>query len=370
MATRPPTLSVVIVTHDSREAIGRTVPAVIAQLRDGDELIVADNASADGTPTLVRELAPGAIVVETGANLGFAAACNRGAEAAGGELLCLLNPDAVPQDGWREAIERPLRQGRGWSAWQALVTADDGRIVNTRGGVVHFTGIAWAGGAGEPVAVGRVDDVIGGESGPVAGAANGTVAAPAESAEPGFVSGACLAIPRRTYLDAGAMPEEFFLYHEDVDLSLRLRLAGGRLGVEPGARVDHEYEFAKGPEKWRYLERNRWATLVRTYPAGLLAVLAPALLLTELALIPVALAGGWLAPKLAAWGDTLRSLPRLLGERRAIQARRSVRAAEFAAALSAELDSAYLGAAARSRLLRAGLRAYWSLALLLLGARR
>ena len=145
------TLSVLIVTHDSRQAVAATVPALVAQLRDGDELIVVDNASADGTAAAVRDLAPGATVIETGANLGFAAACNRGAEAAGGELLCLLNPDAVPQDGWRDAIERPLADGRGWAAWQALVTADGGRTINTRGGVVHFTGVAWAGGAGEPV---------------------------------------------------------------------------------------------------------------------------------------------------------------------------------------------------------------------------
>ena len=79
----------------------------------------------------VAELAPGATVIETGANLGFAAACNRGAEAATGELLCLLNPDAVPQPGWRDAIERPLVDGRGWAAWQALVTAEGGRTINT-----------------------------------------------------------------------------------------------------------------------------------------------------------------------------------------------------------------------------------------------
>src|SRR5918996_121372 len=123
---------------------------LVGQLRAGDELIVVDNASTDGTVGAVRELAAEAVVVETGGNLGFAAACNRGAEAATGELLCFLNPDAVVQPGWREAIEAPLHDGRRWAAWQALVTAEGGRVINTRGGVAHFTGIAWAGGAGGP----------------------------------------------------------------------------------------------------------------------------------------------------------------------------------------------------------------------------
>jgi GT2 family glycosyltransferase len=342
-----PTLSVVIVTHDSRAAIARTLPALAGQLRDGDELIVVDNDSADGTVALVGELAPGAAMIESGINAGFAAACNRGAAAASGELLCLLNPDAVPEPGWREAIERPLVAGRAWSAWQGLVTADGGRTVNTRGGVVHFTGIAWAGGAGEAV---------------------GT--APAVARAPGFVSGACLALPRGLFLELGGMPESFFLYHEDVDLSLRARLAGGRLGVEPDARVDHDYEFEKGASKWLYLERNRWATLIRTYPAALLALLAPALAATELALLVVAASGGWLPQKLRAWAATMVALPRLLGERREIQAGRRIGAGEFARGLAADLDSPFLGAAARSRALGLVLRGYWALVLALLGGRR
>ena len=84
------------------------------------------------------------------------------------------------------------------------------------------------------------------------------------------------------------MPEPFFLYQEDVDLSLRLRLAGGTIGIEPAARVDHDYEFAKGPAKWRYLERNRWAMILRTYPLALLLLLTPALLATEIALFAIA----------------------------------------------------------------------------------
>jgi N-acetylglucosaminyl-diphospho-decaprenol L-rhamnosyltransferase len=343
-------LSVVIVSFNSAAALGATVPALAAQLRDGDELIVVDNDSADRSAAVAAELAPGVTVIETGENLGFAAACNRGAEAATGELLCLLNPDAVPAPGWRDAIELPLADGRGWAAWQALVTAEGGTKINTRGGVVHFTGIAWAGGAGR-----RIEELPATESLAID--------------EPGFVSGACLAITRRAFLDAGGLPDRFFLYHEDVDLSMRLRLAGGHLGVEPAARVDHDYEFEKGATKWRHLERNRWATLIRTYPAALMVALAPALAATEFALILVALTGGWLGQKVLSWLDLWRQAPSLLRERSAIKRTREVSAGEFASSLTAELDSAYLGALGRSRLLNALLRAYWAAVLRLLGSR-
>jgi hypothetical protein len=155
-----------------------------------------------------------------------------------------------------------------------------------------------------------------------------------------------------------------------VDLSLRLRLAGHALGVEPAAGVEHDYEFVKGPAKWRRLERNRWATLIRTYPGALLALLVPALVATELALVPVSVAGGWFGQKLLAWGDLLRWAPRLARERRRIQGERAIRAGEFARGLTADLESPYLGRAARSRALRWALRAYWSLVLALLGASR
>ena len=341
--THAPTVSVVVVTFRHGDELRPALAAVTEQLRDGDELIVVDNASGDSTPEVALAAAPRARLVRNDENSGFPAACNLGAARAGGELLVFLNPDAVPAPGWRDAIARPLGDGSGWSAWQALVTAEDGRVVNTRGGVVHFTGIAWAGGAGEPVGGGVL-------------------------AEPGFVSGACLAIPRAEFERLGGFAADFFLYHEDVDLSLRSRLAGGSIGVVADARVDHDYDFDKGLAKWRYLERNRWATLLRAYPASLLLLLAPALAATELALIPVSVIGGWFGQKVRAWGDTLRALPRLLRERRAVQATRTVSAAEFARSLTATLDSPFVGAASRSRVLNGLLAGYWRLVLRLLGA--
>jgi GT2 family glycosyltransferase len=326
-------LSVVMVTYNSAAAVRATLPALVPQLRPGDELVVVDNRSSDETPAVVRRLAPDAVVVESPGNLGFAAGANAGARAAGGELLVILNPDAVPAPGFLEAIRDPAGD---WTAWMGLVRAGDG--VNSSGGIVHFTGIAWAG-----------------------------QAAPSDTREVAFLSGACLAIPRATFLAAGAFSEPYFMYQEDVDLSLRLRLTGERLGVEPAAVVDHDYEFAKGPDKWRRLERNRWATLIRCYPGRLLVLLAPALTATELALLVVAAAGGWLPQKLAAARDTARSLPRLLRERRAIQAARTVSPAAFAAALTPDLDSPFLGRPGRSRLLRALLRGYWRVVLAFLG---
>jgi GT2 family glycosyltransferase len=338
-------LSVVVVTFNSRDAVAASLPPLLRQLASDDELIVVDNASSDGTPERVRALAPAARLIEQPRNTGFAAGCNAGAAAAQGELLLFLNPDAAVAEGFAEAIRRPHVEDRGWAAWMGVVTAEHGAVINTSGGVVHFTGVAWSGRVGEPVA-----------------------AAPRAPGEVAFASGACLALPRSAFARAGGFAERFFMYCEDVDLSLRLWLAGGSVGVEPAARVDHDYAFAKGARKWRLLERNRWATILRTYPGALLALVAPALAATELALVVVAVREGWGGAKRAAIGDTLRALPRLVRERREIQAGRAIRAAEFAQLLTPDLDSPYLGAAGRSRVIRLGLRAYWRLVLTALRA--
>jgi GT2 family glycosyltransferase len=337
-----PTLSVLIVAYDSRDDLTKTLPALLPELGDGDELIVVDNKPGDGSVEVVRELAPAARIVRPGGNTGFAGGCNAGAEEASGDLLVVLNPDAAPRPGFGEAIRRPWAEGREWGAWQALVADGDGARINSAGNPVHFTGIVWAGGHGRPLA----EALMAGE-------------VPA-------ASGACLAVPMARWREAGGFPAEFFMYHEDVDLSVRLRSAGHPVGIEPAAVVNHDYEFAASEDKWRWLERNRLAFLVRTYPGALLALLAPALIATELALLPVAAAGGWGRQKLRANLEFLRWLPRLLRERRQVQAQRVISAAEFASHLTPDLDSELISPLVRSWPARALLRGYWRLVRLLL----
>jgi hypothetical protein len=143
-------------------------------------------------------------------------------------------------------------------------------------------------------------------------------------------------------------------------------MAGGTVGIEPTALVAHDYDFSASADKWRWLERNRLAFVVRTYPGALLALLAPALIATELALLPVAAAGGWGRQKLRANREFIRWLPHLMRERRALQRQRKISAAEFAAALTPDLDSDLISPLVRSLPARLLLRSYWRLVRLLL----
>ena len=311
-------LSTVVVAHDSLAELRRTLPPLLAQLQAEDELVVVDNASRDGLDGELEQLAPGCRLISLSANVGFAAGANAGAAAARGELLVFLNPDARVLPDWSEAIRAPW--GSDLAAWMGLILLEDEQSINTSGGVLHFTGFGWAGQMGEPVASG-----------------------PAQITDVGFLSGACLALPRARWEAAGGFAEDFFMYCEDVDLSLKLRLEGGRLAVVPQARVAHDYEFSKGLLKWRLLERNRWATILRTYPGRLLVLIAPALVAAELAVWLLAARNRWLGMKMLATLDIARSLPRLMAQRRAIQSRVTVTPAAFAALMTADLSSPYLG---------------------------
>jgi GT2 family glycosyltransferase len=334
---RRPTLSVLIVTWNEREQIALALTPLMEQLEEGDEVIVADNASTDGTVHEIKRVAPGARVIEMPSNRGYTVAANAAAAVSSGDLLITLDADAAVAPGFCDAIRAPAEDGRGWEAWMGLLTMDGGRLINTSGGVCHFTGISWTSQIGLPVSV-----------------------APTEPHEVGFLTGACLTTTRAAWERSGGFPEEYFLYFDDVDYSWRTRLAGGKIGIEPSAVVDHIYDFHRVQQrKWRYLERNRWATIIRTYPSELLLVLAPALIATELALIGISLHGGWGREKLRAIADVVRWLPRLLRERREIQATRCISARAFSEQFTADLSSPYLGRAAHSTALRIVLRAYW-----------
>jgi N-acetylglucosaminyl-diphospho-decaprenol L-rhamnosyltransferase len=329
-------IAVVVVTHQSAEHLPGLVATVAGQLREGDELVIVDNASSDGTAQRARSLGGWLRVVETGENLGFAGGCHVGVSLTQAPLMLFLNPDCQPQPGCIERLRSASQEHPGWAAWQAAVLLSDGRI-NTSGGVVHYLGIGWAGDCERP-----------------------STELPAHDREIAFPSGAAMVVRRPLWDELGGLDREYFMYGEDLDLGLRLWLFGHRVGLVPAARVSHSYEFAKGSAKWFWLERNRWRTVLSVYPPALLALLAPALLAAELGLLAVATRGGWLAPKLRAQAATILGLPRILRRRRMVQRDRQIGSRELAEQLTSTLESPYLAAAAHPWL-RVPQAIYWQL---------
>jgi N-acetylglucosaminyl-diphospho-decaprenol L-rhamnosyltransferase len=204
-------IDVIIPTFDNWGLTERCLRHLAAQTVD-HSLIVVDNGSSDGTPEKVRSTSSGARVMELGANLGFAAACNRGAAAGTGEVIVLLNNDVEARPDLLERLVRPFeRDDRAGSVAAVLVQRDE-TTIDSVGLTVDRTL------AGFPRLRGRPVTEAASQSPVLAGPAGGAG---------GY---------RRTAWESvGGLDEGVRFYGEDVDLALRIRAAGWETAVAPEA---------------------------------------------------------------------------------------------------------------------------------------
>jgi len=303
-------VAIVVVNWNSGTLLERCLAAVSAQTRAPRRVLVVDNGSTDGSERAARERL-GVELLALGTNLGFAAANNRGIARAGDcDWVALLNPDAFPEPGWLEALVRAaVGDPRFALLASRQVLADDPSRLDGTGDVYTVAGLAWRRHHGQ--------------------AAAGTDLDPKEV----FSPCAAAALYRRdAVIEAGGFDESFFCYFEDVDLAFRLRLAGHRCLYVPDAVVRHLGSAASGrrsPFSVYHGHRNLVWTYWKNMPAALLAVYWPqhlALNLGSLLWIALRGQGGTI---LRAKRDALFALPRVLRERRRVQAARKVRARDL-----------------------------------------
>ena len=102
-------------------------------------VIVADNASSDGTPRNVRSTFPEARLVELYMNKGFAAACNHGVRGGSGDVVVLLNNDVDCPPDFVERLVAPLRSGDGIGSAAAVLVRPDERTIDSVGLTVDTT---------------------------------------------------------------------------------------------------------------------------------------------------------------------------------------------------------------------------------------
>jgi GT2 family glycosyltransferase len=213
-AQAPLSLAVVLLnwkTPEMTAVTGKQCLAVGYTLGDFS-LIVVDNGSEDGSPDFLRQALPEAVVIESGANLGFAGGVNLGITAAmkrGFDAVCLLNNDAEPGAGCFDAVGKVL-------------------LAQARCGAVGVTIKRAADGSLEALGGGRLNRVLGTQR-----------ERHASSDRLDFITGTCMTLRSTAAQEVGLFDTTFFMYWEDVDLSTRLRSAGWDLRVATDAVVHH-----------------------------------------------------------------------------------------------------------------------------------
>jgi len=224
----PSTLTVVIVSHRSRQLLGECLDSLIAHPPAMPcEIIVVDNASDDGSTDLVRRRYPTVRCFVNEANLGFARAANQGAAAARGDLICFLNSDARVMAGTLDGLAAVLRRNPGVGAVGPRTTGSDGRPIRS---CFKFPTLA------RPLLNVRPLRTVLGTSALALAYEPWTATA---TREVDWVSGACLMVRRQLLERLGAFDPAFFMYFEDVDLCRRLSAAGHAVWYVGDAVVVH-----------------------------------------------------------------------------------------------------------------------------------
>ncbi len=234
--------SAIIVTHNSSASIRACLEALAGQ---DCEIIVVDNASADDTVQRVEAFVSwnSARLIANQQNLGFAAAVNQGAQAAGGEVLLVLNPDAIAEPGAVDALLRCLEANSASAVGGALVQADG---QPARG--FAFRRIATlAPLLCEALLINQLRP-----GNPVNRRYRCLDADYSQQQEIEQPAGACLAVTRAMWVKLGGFDERFFpVWFEDVDLCKRLRDQGGKIVYCPEARFQHSGAHSVGQLSFR-----------------------------------------------------------------------------------------------------------------------
>jgi GT2 family glycosyltransferase len=264
-----------------------------AQTRGFDTLIVVDNGSSDGS---ADGLGDDVHVVALGSNRGFAAAANAGiaaAGAAGCDWVALINSDVELEPGWLQRMVADAPAENVAAIASKMVSLHDPTRLDDTGDFLRRDG------ACEQRGRGWVDD--------------------GRWDEPGEVFAACAgaALYRRSAVDAvGGFDERLFSYLEDVDLGLRLRLAGWRAAYVPAvarhAGGGSSDQLARPVGGW--VARNTILLVAKAYPLRW----AGPVLYRQAAWLAAAARAGELRAHLGGLAAALPLLPAMWRERRAL----------------------------------------------------
>ncbi len=319
-------VSVVVLTCNGREHLEECLGSLLEQTWPEREIILVLNGSTDGSAELVRDKFAGAVrLLELSENIGYTGGNNAGLRAARGEYVAVLNDDTRTDPRWLETMVETLRRRPdcGLAACKILSYRDP-EVIDNVGHLMYRDGTFRG--------RGRLERDRG----------------QYDREEEVLSPSGCAFLARKAALEeAGFFDEDFFIYGDDADLSLRVRLAGWKAVCVPGSVVYHKYSATTGaysPFKAFLVERNRIWLTVKCFPPGPL-LLAPfyalgRILLRAWGVLAGKGAVGAFAGEYSAWSlpvilfrahlAALKGLPRMWRKRKDIRRQRKVSDREFA----------------------------------------
>lgn len=251
-----PALAVVAVTFSPGEALDRFLDTLEKAVAAPYEVVLADNGSTDGAPQRAAGR-PGVRLLETGGNLGYGGAANRGVASTRAPLVLVANPDVTFEPGALDTLLEAVGRWPHGGAFGPLIRRPDGsRYPSARAlpslwrGIGHaLCGWWWSGN-------------------PWTRAYRQDRGVPVER-EAGWLSGSCLLLRRQAFDAVGGFDPGYFMYFEDTDLCERLGRAGWRCVYVPSATVIHEGAHATRHHRGAMVQahhRSAYRYLSRRYP--------------------------------------------------------------------------------------------------------
>ncbi|NOZ61113.1 MAG: glycosyltransferase [Calditrichaeota bacterium] len=224
-------LSIIIVNYNVKEFLQQAVTSIRQAGRSLDcEVIVVDNASADGSVELVREKFPDVKLIANAENRGFAVANNQAMKIARGDFILLLNPDTIVQENTFSVIVDYFRQHPDCGMVGCKILNPDGslQLACRRSFPTPWVALT------KIVGLSRLFP-----RSKLFGKYNLTYLDPNENYEVEAISGSFMFFRREVMEQIGYLDESFFMYGEDLDWCFRVREAGWKIYYLPDTQIIH-----------------------------------------------------------------------------------------------------------------------------------
>ena len=217
-------VAIVILNWNGEQMLRRFLPSVIEHTSGIADIIVADNASTDGSMRMLGSDFPTVRTVVLDKNYGFAGGYNRALREVDNEYYMLLNSDVEVTDGWMDTLLDFMDAHPEVAACQPKLLAEHDREM-----------FEYAGGSGGyldrygyPFCRGRLFDTVEKDSHQYD-----------DTVEVLWATGACLMIRREDFWRVGGFDDRFFAHNEEIDLCWRLCNVGRKIYCVPGSEVYH-----------------------------------------------------------------------------------------------------------------------------------